>query len=477
MTLLKKITLFLATFLVSVQLNAGGLDLKKLGDMLKEKAQQASQNNNQQNQASPSTQTQTNTNSTTTSTTSSTGQSSANNNYQSANDSSRESVKKQKEIIQARKAGTPVEVKTVADGQERITKDEVLVDALTKAVAMVHPDFNLNVTTQYYKTKSEFQNNITKPEYGVIKSFEKTDKENIYAVMGQADPSKNTWSVTAKALINTKLTAENIKKISDDQRVIYTIGFGANAEEAKQKAALAAVQYYHQVEIEPNSIFAKSILKSNYGVVQKFDVLSETADQYTKLIFVKAKITLNDVGTLDKNKFNSIKNDIEISKVKKAPNPIITAFMENIKEVNAAQAILEKALNIKGNAELVKKDAIREKMGVRFADNGFQRGISMTQDRYDAIEERLKDNPKLDEQQRKEYERGSKALIAPALNTVKIFLSAFGSGNPFQGLEAFIVAPRYLAMNSEAINTLATYNSNNGIDNTAMNDAKNSLGD
>jgi hypothetical protein len=101
----------------------------------------------------------------------------------------------------------------------------------------------------------------------------------------------------------------------------------------------------------------------------------------------------------------------------------------------------------------------------------------MTQDRYDAIEGRLKDNPKLDEQQKNEYQRGLKALIAPALNTVKIFLSAFGSGNPFQGLEAFIVAPKYLAMNSEAINTLATYNSNNGIDNTAMNDAKNSLGD
>jgi hypothetical protein len=474
MTLLNKFTLCLATFLFSLQLNAGGLDLKKLTDMLKEKAQQAGQNNNQQNQISPSTTStapQTNTSST------SSNQSSSNNNFQSANDPSRESVKKQKEIIQARRAGVPVEVKAVADGQERITKDEVLVDALTKAVSMVHPDFNLNVTTQYYKTKSEFQNNITKPEYGVIKSFERTDKENIYAVMGQADPSKNTWSVTTKALVNTKLTPENIKKISDDQRVIYTVGFGANADEAKQKAALAAVQYYHQVEIEPNSVFAKSILKSNYGVIQKFDVLNESTDQYTKLIFVKAKVSLSDVGILDKNKFNSIKNDIEISKVKKAPNPIITAFMENIKEVNAAQAILENALNIKGNAELVKKDAVKEKMGVRFADNGFQRAVSMTQDRYDAIEGRLKDNPKLDEQQKNEYQRGLKALIAPALNTVKIFLSAFGSGNPFQGLEAFIVAPKYLAMNSEAINTLATYNSNNGIDNTAMNDAKNSLGD
>lgn len=373
MTLLKKITLCLAIFLVSFQLNAGGLDLKKLGDMLKEKAQQAGQNN-QQNQASPSTSSQTNTN---TNSNTSYGQSSGSNNYQSADDPGRESVRKQKEIIQARRVGAPVEVKAVADGQEKITKDEVLIDALTKAVAMVHPDFNLNVTTQYYKTKTEFQNNITKLEYGVIKSFEKVDKENIYAVMGQADPSKNTWSVTAKTLINTKLSTENIKKISDDQRIIYTVGFGANAEEAKQKAALAAVQYYHQVEIEPNSVFAKSLLKSNYGVVQKFDMLSETADQYTKLIFVKAKITLNDVGTLDKNKFNSIKNDIEISKVKKAPNPIITAFMENIKEVNAAQSILENALNIKSNAELEKKDAVREKMGVRFADNGFQRGVGI----------------------------------------------------------------------------------------------------
>jgi hypothetical protein len=473
MTLLKKITLCLAIFLVSFQLNAGGLDLKKLGDMLKEKAQQAGQNN-QQNQASPSTSSQTNTN---TNSNTSYGQSSGSNNYQSADDPGRESVRKQKEIIQARRVGAPVEVKAVADGQEKITKDEVLIDALTKAVAMVHPDFNLNVTTQYYKTKTEFQNNITKLEYGVIKSFEKVDKENIYAVMGQADPSKNTWSVTAKTLINTKLSTENIKKISDDQRIIYTVGFGANAEEAKQKAALAAVQYYHQVEIEPNSVFAKSLLKSNYGVVQKFDMLSETADQYTKLIFVKAKITLNDVGTLDKNKFNSIKNDIEISKVKKAPNPIITAFMENIKEVNAAQSILENALNIKSNAELEKKDAVREKMGVRFADNGFQRGVSMTQDRYDAIEERLKDNPKLDEQQKREYQRGFKALIAPSLNSVKILFSSFGTGNPFQGLEALIVAPRYLAMNSNAINTLATYNSNNGIDNSAMNEAKNSLGD
>ena len=151
--------------------------------------------------------------------------------------------------------------------------------------------------------------------------------------------------------------------------------------------------------------------------------------------------------------------------------------MENIKEVNAAQSILENALNIKSNAELEKKDAVREKMGVRFADNGFQRGVSMTQDRYDAIEERLKDNPKLDEQQKREYQRGFKALIAPSLNSVKILFSSFGTGNPFQGLEALIVARRYLAMNSNAINTLATYNSNNGIDNSAMNEAKNSLGD
>ena len=98
MTLLNKFTLCLATFLFSLQLNAGGLDLKKLTDMLKEKAQQAGQNNNQQNQISPSTTStapQTNTSST------SSNQSSSNNNFQSANDPSRESVKKQKEIIQA----------------------------------------------------------------------------------------------------------------------------------------------------------------------------------------------------------------------------------------------------------------------------------------------------------------------------------------------------------------------------------------
>jgi hypothetical protein len=172
---------------------------------------------------------------------------------------------------------------------------------------------------------------------------------------------------------------------------------------------------------------------------------------------------------------------MEASKVNEPPNPVLNSLLSATQEVGAAQAIIENALSIKGANEMVKQDAYREKAGIRFGENDFQWQVGMSEQRWATIEERLKDNPKLDEQQKQEFTRGQKAMIPAYANLFKsgasIFTSLSSGGNPFQSLQALIQFPRLMAANSEGMNSLMTYNSNNGIDNTPMKDAKDAQGD
>jgi hypothetical protein len=456
--------------------SSGGLDLKKLLDKVKQNAEQANANQ-QQNQGS-STQPQANQNTSTSSQANSAGSSNA---FQSQNDPSRDSVKKLKRIHEAKSSGTPVEISETADGQINVGKDDVLIDALSKAVRNVHSDLGVP-DNHYAKTYNEFQKNITNSAYGVIAKFERTDKENIYSAMGQQDPQKNTWSVTAKVTINTKLTPENIKKIKDDQRIIYTQYVGNSADEAREMAAMIAVQQYHRIKIIPDgglampqNAFSQNFLKKDYGLIQKVEVIKEAPMPYSKLVSSSIKVILNDMALLDKKKFSIIQNDIDKSRIIEPPNQAVIKATAVMNEMNGALLIVENALNIKGSSEMVRQDALREKQGVRFGQNDFEWTVNMQEQRVSVLENRMKTNPKVDEDVKKEYEKGAKAMVPAYIKNMQLPLSIFTSG--FQGIIGAESILKMVAINSDAFNTLMTFNSNNGIDNTEYNNAKESMAD
>lgn len=461
--LLKNKTFILTAFIFTFNASSvnAGIDMKKLMEKLKQNAQQ---NTSQNVQA--------------TSQTKNAGQSSNGNSYQSKDDPSREAIKKQSEIRKAKKSGTPATVSETVDGQERLTKEDVFIEAISKAVRTVHPDINIP-GYHHFRTYSEFQKNIASPKYGLIQSVDKVEKENVYSVMGQPNPSKNTWSVTAKAIINTKLSPENLEAIADDQRIVYAQGFGATADAASKIAALTAVQQYHQINLMGDSPFARNFMTN--GSLQKLEVISNSQDKFTNLFVSKVKVTLADLSSFSPEKLNALKSEIEISKVKEQPNPVLLALADATKDVGNAQSIIENALSIKGRAELIMQDALREKTGIRFGQNDFQQQVGMNEERWGLIQDRLKENPKLDEQQLQEFKKGQSAMIAASLKMLKsagsIFTSLSSGGNPFQSLQAMISFPQMMAVNSDGINSVMTYNSNNGIDNKEMQVAKNEMGD
>jgi hypothetical protein len=217
------------------------------------------------------------------------------------------------------------------------------------------------------------------------------------------------------------------------------------------------------------------------GALEKLEVISSSQDKFTILFVTKIKVTLADLSTMSPDRFNVLKNDIEASKVIEQPNPILLALTDATKDVGNAQSIIENALSIKGSAEMIKQDALREKTGIRFGQNDFQQQVGMNSERWGLIQDRLKENPKLDEQQLQEFKKGQSAMIAASLKMLKstgsIFTSLSSGGNPFQSLQAMISFPQMMAVNSDGINSLMTYNSNNGIDNKEMQLAKNEMGD
>lgn len=476
--MLKKYSLlFIYVAFLSFSFNAssGGLDLKKLFDKVKQSADQANANQNQNNN------TQQQTNPIVTPSSSQSNTSGSSNAFQSQNDPSRDPVKKFKRIQEAKRNGTPVEVSETADGQMNVGKDEVLIDALSKAVRNVHSDLGIP-DNHYAKTYNEFQKNITNSAYGVINKFERIDKENIYSAMGQPDPQKNTWSVTAKVTINTKLTPENIKKIKDDQRIIYTQYLGNSAEQAREMAAMIAIQQYHKIKIIPDgglampqNVFSQNFLKKDYGLIQKVEVIKESPVPYTKLVTSSIKVTLNDMALLDKKKFSIIQSDINKSRIIEPPNQAVIKATEVMNEMNSALVIVENALHIKGSSEMVKQDALREKQGVRFGQNDFEWTVNMQEERVSVLENRMKTNPKIDEDVKKEYEKGAKAMVPAYIKNMQLPLSIFTSG--FQGITGAESILKMVAINSDAFNTLMTFNSNNGIDNSEIKNAKDSMSD
>ena len=468
----KLVGIFALIVLFFLSQEASALDLEKLMKKINENQQKNTQQSNPTQQPS-------NTNAINPS--SSSNSSSSSNKFQSQNDPARESVKKQRAILAAKRDGVPVDVKELVDGQEHVTKEEVLIEALTKAARTVHSDLGLP-SYQYPRTYSELQKNITSPAYSLINKFDKTEKENVYMMMNQPDPSRNTWSVTVNASVNTKLTPEALQKIRNDQRIIYTQSFGQTAAEARQAAVLIAFEQYNQINIAPNTPFVRNLAGNpNYGVIQKVEVISEELNPYNKMVLSKVKVTLADMSSVDKAKFAAIKNDVEISKVKEPPNPVLIALTDATKEVGAAQTIIESALNIKAENEIIKQDALREKAGIRFGENDFQAQVSMNADRWAVIEDRIKGNPKLDEQQKQEFERGQKAMGPAFAKVIKagasIFTSISSGGSPFQSLQALVAFPKLMASNSDGMNSLMTYNSNNGIDNSNMENIKKDMGE
>lgn len=452
------VTTCVLSLLMPVHSNA--LDLGKIVQDIKNKAQQnASSNSNSSSGGNSSSSSST-----------SSGNSSSNT-YQSQRDPSRESVKKYSAILAAKNAGIPVDVKETVDGQERVGKEDVLTEALTKTVAKVYPDLGIPAYNLYY-TYSEFQRNITNPAYGLINKFDKTEKLNVYTMMNQPDPQKNTWSITANANINTKLSDENIHKIREDSRIIYTQGGGGSFAQSRASATLNAVMQYHQINIVQNSPVTMNMMNPNYGLVEKVEVLNEIQDKNTGMFISKLKVTMSDMTRVDPAKFQRISMDMDASKMKEGPNPVLESLVQATNEVSQAQTVIEGALGIKVMSEAQRRDAIREKAGIRFGDNDFQWRVSMTEERWAVIEERIKGNPKIDEQQKQEYVRGQKMMIPAYTKALasgaRIFTSLSSGGNPFQSLQALIQFPRLMAANSEGMNSMITFNTNQGVDNTEL---------
>ena len=469
-------SILLLSFCVSSSsIYADPVNLKELFKNIQKNAQQPQQTSPQGNAPQQSTPTNS----------AVAGQPSGNNNFQSRKDESNESVRKQARIRAAIREGTPVEVTAVSDGSSDIktSKEEELMYALSKSVRSVHPDIGIP-TKSIAKTFSEFQKNISNPVYGVIKSFEKTEKENIYNMMGQADPSKNFWSVTVKALVNTKLSPENLKKISQDERIIYTQSIGSTIDQARKIAALNAVEQYHGISLRsqgdllggviPNNSFTQNFLNPNYGVIEKIEVVNEGQLPYMKIFTSSIKIILKDLDVLDKKKFGIIERDIKAAEIKKPKSDLMQKIEAINKKVNEAYTVLEKIFDKKGSSEMVKKDALQEKMGHRFGDNGFQEMVGTTSDRKAIIDQRIKENnTPLNEQQKKEQQQASGMLTVAYVESMQIpFLAILTP----EGQQNFELLTGFAADNADSFNLVMTFNDKNGIDNTPMKNAKEEQG-
>lgn len=413
------------------------------------------------------------------------GNSAGNNSFVSRKDESNEVVRRQAKIRAAKREGVPAEVTAVSDGNADVktTKEEELMYALSKSVRAVHPDIGIP-TKAFAKTYSEFQKNITNPAYGVIKSFEKSEKENIFSIMGQPDPSKNTWSVTVKALVNTKLTPENLKKISQDERVIYTQSTGSSLEQARKSAVLNAVEQYHGISLRgqgdllggsiPNNSFTQNFMNPNYGAIEKVEVVNEGQLPFGNLFRSAIKVTLRDQDTLDKKKFAVIEKDIKAAEIKKPKSDLMLKVEAINKKVSDAYSMLEKIFDKKGSSEMIKKDALQEKMGHRFGDNGFQEMVGTTSERKAIIDQRIKENSNpLNEQQKKEQQQASVALSAAYLESFQIPILAVLTP---EGQENFELLSGFAADNADSFNLVMAFNEKNGIDNTPMKNAKEEQG-
>jgi len=467
--------LFLNFYLISSSIYADPVNLKELFKNIQKNAQQPQQSNSQGNTAQQST---VNNNA-------ASGQPGGNNNFQSRKDESNESVRKQAKIRAAKREGVPVEVTAVSDGSPdiRTSKEEELMYALSKSVRAVHPDIGIP-TKSFAKTFSEFQKNISNPVYGIIKSFEKIEKENIYNVMGQPDPSKNFWSVTVKTQVNTKLSPENLKKISQDERVIYTQSIGNTVEQARKAAALNAVEQYHGISLRtqgdllggviPSNSFTQNFLNPSYGVIEKIEIVNEGQLPYMKMFTSSIKITLKDLDILDRKKFGIIEKDIKAAEIKKPKSDLMQKIEAINKKVNEAYTVLEKIFDKKGSSEMVKKDALQEKMGHRFGDNGFQEMVGTTSERKAIIDQRIKENSNpLNEQQKKDQQQASGMLTVAYLESMQIPLLAVLTP---EGQENFELLTGFAADNADSFNLVMTFNEKNGIDNTPMKNAKEEQG-
>jgi hypothetical protein len=136
--------------------------------------------------------------------------------------------------------------------------------------------------------------------------------------------------------------------------------------------------------------------------------------------------------------------------------------------------VLEKIFDKKGSTEMVKKDALQEKMGHRFGDNGFQEMVGTTGDRKAILDQRIKENSTpLNEQQKKEQQQASGMLTVAYVESMQIPLLAILTP---EGQQNFELLTGFAADNADSFNLVMTFNDKNGIDNTPMKNAKEEQG-
>ncbi|CAM8343413.1 hypothetical protein MCEMOHM34_00739 [Candidatus Methylopumilus universalis] len=403
----------------------------------------------------------------------------AENKYLAIDDPSREEVKLQKKINLAIKQGIPIEITEI--GTQK-AKELASIDALLRAVNKVY-QYDDFLNTQYAK-------NIQSSEYGLIKSIEKiSELENIISPMGVPDPSMSSWTIKYKVIINTKLSPENVTKISNDQRVFYTQSIGQNVQQARLSGVLEAVKQYHRVNIYPNSVFVQNFLKSNYGVVEKIEPLKDFQLPFGNQWASNLKVTLGDIST--KKNFSQIRSDLQKSLVPEPPNPMMDSINLSLDDLIAAQNRFANGLNLMAEIDLKRKDVEKMKSGTRLGESAIDQKLVFCLKSQELINESIEKSPKLSEEAKKEFEKGyapwakGVAGLGNSIAQGAKFFSGIGNGSRSGNIMGDLLVamntitkmPKVLAIFSSSTNLLTSFGKENKIDTSSVSDLGKQLGE
>jgi hypothetical protein len=305
--------------------------------------------------------------------------------------------------------------------------------------------------------------------------------------MGVPDPSKSSWTIKYKVTINTKLTPENITKISNDQRVFYTQSIGQNVQQARLSALIEAVKQYHKINIYPNSVFVQNFLKPNYGVIEKIEPLKDFQLPFVNQWGSNLKVTLGDIST--KKNFSQIRSDLQKSLVPEPPNPMMDSINLSLDDLIAAQNRFAIGLNLMAEIDLKRKDVEKMKSGARLGESGIDQKLVFCLKSQELINESIEKSPKLSEEAKKEFEKGyvpwakGVAGLGNSISQGAKFFSGIGnrSGNIMGDLQVVMNTitkmPKVLAIFSSSTNLLTSFGKENKIDTSSVSDLGKQLGE
>jgi hypothetical protein len=399
------------------------------------------------------------------------------NSYLAIDDPTREEIKSQKKIDLAVKQGVPIEI--IESGTQK-TKELASIEAMVKAVNKVY-QYDEFLNTHYAK-------NIQNPEYGLIKNIEKiSELENIVSPMGVPDPSMSSWTVKYKIIVNTKISEENSNKINNDQRIFYTQSIGSSAQQAHANGILDTVKLYHKVNVYPNSVFAQNLVRQNYGVIEKVEILKDFQLPFGSQWGSNMKIFLGDIST--KKNYVQIRNDIQKSIIPERPNPMMVSINQALDDLITAQNKFATGLNLIAEIDLRRKDMDKIKSGSRLGESGIDQKLVFCVNSQRLINESIERSPKLSEEGRKEFEKGyapwtkGVAGLGTSLSKgAKIFSSMGNKGGNVLGdlmaiMNTITKLPKVLSIFSSSTNLLMSFGKENNIETGSVSELSKQLGE